>query len=695
MFLRCACGLRCISVQSRKYNSWVVVLCSSALTLLLYSCGGSGGGSTTTGNDIAGIVDDAAQEGYGTFEVDPFTGRSVYTSESLELKPGLFVSRLVTVENAIAADGTGVATVFRGLVFENTTSEEMSFSFVENIPKTMAASVDDLQVKMSVLPAGGSIVETLSNSADYFPIDHWEADGSIVVLEDDPVLLIAQWGLRLIAGGLAVVVGFQNGLPLVTELKPIETASNVESVKSKGKLADWMESRLGNYCEAIQQSAERNNIPPRLLAGVIFNELADYDWMDQLQEVTYTGTDKSHGWPQLQPQRLRDHELIKIGFGEDLDPDIDIPLDELLASISHISTDRMSAVLAESGLSVDSTPQTIDEADVDIDTVLADRELVGSLIWQRLVNGKASIELAAREIAWLLDRLAPGSQAARNPFAASLLKDPAKGIDRDSPFDNLRVDPKSNVDSGTHSRERQIELERTLLLLIVAGYNGGGAIYNRTQYGDVFQNEPDPWGAEPLGPSGIPRRHANNAAVIFPDALYDSWCLRETDNGTGNSDDNGSDSNAFAQGFHVVKEAGSGWRKRWGGYAHFISGHGFFPVKFSDEVTEPVWQYRYWEFPLDHNLGDTFAEWKSDAEERSRKACDDSPPICPCDFPPDIWISGPEYSVASSEVYNTLEELEADFADPSITNLEPGSSRQWEYDTERRIEEALVACGDL
>lgn len=58
--------------------------------------------------------------------------------------------------------------------------------------------------------------------------------------------------------------------------------------ESEKKTADWIDQQLGPYYEKILESAQRNNIPPRLLATVILNELGDYDFLDQLQETIFS-----------------------------------------------------------------------------------------------------------------------------------------------------------------------------------------------------------------------------------------------------------------------------------------------------------------------------------------------------------------------------------------------------------------------
>lgn len=137
--------------------------------------------------------------------------------------------------------------------------------------------------------------------------------------------------------------------------------------------------------------------------------------------------------------------------------------------------------------------------------------------------------------------LEPGQPALNNPWAQSLLRNPSQGIDRNDIYANLKVARES-----TDPVEQQIERERSLAVLLIAAYNGSGAILNETDETRIFTDEERrngvnfPWES----PSDIddkvtasdgternryplrdPRVHADNGGTIFPTVLHQAPCL--------------------------------------------------------------------------------------------------------------------------------------------------------------------------
>ncbi len=226
---------------------------------------------------------------------------------------------------------------------------------------------------------------------------------------------------------------------------------------------------------------------------------------DQIEEIVNVGSNHSSGWAQQQPDRLREHGVIDIGPQDQVrDPTVDITnLDE-----SRITPSRFPG-----------------DAPIVYDNVLRRDQL----IWERLVNPESGIELAAREIAYLLNMLKKGSPYTKNPWALSLLKNPEEGIDIDDIYANLKMGATQYA-----RRKQQIELEKTLAILAVSAYNGAGAIYTVEDKNAIFSINENPWapGSE-FTPEGKkrglyqPRVHAVNAAEEFSERLLESTCIKE------------------------------------------------------------------------------------------------------------------------------------------------------------------------
>lgn len=147
------------------------------------------------------------------------------------------------------------------------------------------------------------------------------------------------------------------------------------------------------------------------------------------------------------------------------------------------------------------------------------------------------------------------------------------------------------------------------------------------------------------------------------------------------------------EGFYGVKRKGSGWRKMYGGAAYFISGYDIHPILVSSKVTQPKKGHYYRTVPVGYDLSKLFNQWKIDEKERSKKFCKLPAQACPCRYPPDIWVDGPEWSIVSGKRAKTLNEFYKNVADPNRANLSSGAANHWKYDKNRKLKEAQAACG--
>ena len=481
-----------------------------ASMLGLQGCGGGGEDDSSGSNGSTGTTSavTTTKSASGTVTESPAEGMASFETEQTEILPGVFASRS---EALVAIDPANEALGFRGLSvqkIENTTNAAVEVEFTESIPKTFAEHVDDLRYKVIAGPNDLTIDELLADSSGFVSIDQLVSQGTARVIEEDPWVLIAVG----VAINTAAYIFFER--PDVVGLTPRSEPGELFFAGNDTRADFVNEQLLDAHCDKVVASARANNIPPRLLANTILNEIADYGWEDTLQEIVYTGRNRSHGQVQLQPGRILDHGLIDVGPAGSLrNPAVDLDEAELEFDL----------------------PGNPGEPSVRV------RKSVDEEIYHRLLTPEGGIELAARELDFLLKMLEPGQPALNNPWAQSLLKDPSAGIDRDDIYGNLKVARQSS-----DAEQQQIELERSLAVLLIAAYNGSGAIFNETDETRIFTDLERsrgvnfPW----ENPSDIddtvtdangnevnkyplrdPRVHADNGGTIFPTVLHQAPCL--------------------------------------------------------------------------------------------------------------------------------------------------------------------------
>ncbi len=485
--------------DSRILLRYSLLICVIFFGLVFIFGSGSGGGDdggTDTDNppasDQGTVIIESFESNPGVVSFDSDTGVSVYEGDENEIATGLLFKRSTALIPNNPSDDTAGYTGLQTLRFTNTTGTPQNLVFYENIQKTFAQNVNQLKFKVMTDGSELSISDVLNDKENFLGITDFVNAGYTVVIDEDPAILITIAELTVLTG--LVVYLWNPDLIMPTPLMDPDTMVDIEG----SERLQWIENRLGNYCDAIRKSAETNNIPPRLLATVILNELADYDRRDQIQELIDTGTSRSHGWVQLQVDRIIEHKLIDIG-PRDTIRDTSVDIDESL---------------------------TIERIYNPYYDITINKDVTNKLILQRIVNPESGIELAAREISYLLNMLKKGSAYLNNPWPASLLINPAEGIDPSNIYANLKMNP--NNQAGEDPIKQQIEREKTLALLIVSGYNGGGAIYTDTNGNGIFKTHNDPWNYDKYSTKEQPRTHGLNAMDFFPDILYRSWCFKQS-----------------------------------------------------------------------------------------------------------------------------------------------------------------------
>lgn len=443
----------------------------------------------------------------GKISWDKEKGIVVFKEKEVEIKPGILFSRSTAL---IRNDPENEQLGHRGLTmlkFTNTTGNEQQFEFIEEIPKTLAQHVNQLQFKILDGSPESSISDFVDDIDGFVGISDFVNTGHARVIEEDPSIAFIVAVSALLGGSYTVVYK-----PHWIGVQPLMNESKWNGMIEEQKLK-WINTRLNQYCDVIRKSAKANNIPPRLLAAVVLNELADYDVADQVEEILFVGANHSSGWAQLQPNRIIDHGLIDIGLPNEIrDPTVDINKDDVKISTFPSYPRGTSPPIRTSN-----------------------RDM---LIYSRLVKPEAAFELAAREIVYLLNMLKKGSPYTKNPWAQSLLNNPEEGIDLDNIYANLKMEPRpvdNRLDATQEARRKQIELEKTLAILVVSGYNGSGAIYGVADKNAIFPFHENPWApGNKYTPEGKlrglyqPTVHAVNAAQELTERIFESSCLKES-----------------------------------------------------------------------------------------------------------------------------------------------------------------------
>ena len=337
------------------------------------------------------------------------------------------------------------------------------------IPKKFASHLDQLKFRFQAIDGPIDFANLPINASRSYSISELEEMGCVQVVDEDPFVFWVPLGIKqvielAILGGTLLVLADTDKIDIIDkgDVVPVFTRMNSNIVMSDSEKLKWVNERIGEYCDTIRNSARRNNIPARLLAAVVLNELSDYDTLDQYQEFIYTGENRSHGEVQLQVRRVLDHGLIDIATTPEVPirmPGVDISYDEyrVLQFQSNRITNPQSACL-------------------------------NKFICERIQRFESGIEIAAREIAYLLKLLQRGSKLCQNPWPSSLLTNPQQGIDLGSIYENLKIDPEAPKPVNV-----QLEREKTLAQLVTSAYNGGGAIYYATNRSSIFRMNDEPW----------------------------------------------------------------------------------------------------------------------------------------------------------------------------------------------------------
>jgi hypothetical protein len=484
----------------------LLLIFSLAFAPLLTSCG-----SGTDSNNIQMpaadnelIVHDPSESDSGTAYLDPVTDGTVYNGAEIVIAPGVVLSESLLL---IPDDPTSGRPVFWGgivLKFSNTNDVTANLKFLVSSAGILAQDISDLKFKVVNSDSEIDSIDILFDSEGFDGIEGLIDAGlaEVIYKNDDPSALqraipgsVTFWVLVTLAVSAFATqhVALVTDKSSILDVPPVCLPSQIIN-KDLDRKKKWINNWLNQYCENFKKSAKENNIPPSLLAAVILNELSDFDAFDQTQMVVRERDIGSYGWGQLQITRVRNHNLIDIGTGD---------------KIRNADVDISEAELQNDGkLGKHYIPREI---------------LIGNKIWERLVNPKTGIEIAAREISYILDQFKKGSSALNGSWAKALLKNPSEGIDKNDIYSNL----KTGIETSD-PLEQQKNLEESLAILIIGPYNTPNIIYE-TDPSKVQLDKSTPWQEPPLEGKDYynARQHAVNVkSTLIAKLMNDMPCFK-------------------------------------------------------------------------------------------------------------------------------------------------------------------------
>jgi hypothetical protein len=234
----------------------------------------------------------------------------------------------------------------------------------------------------------------------------------------------------------------------------------------------WATRQLFAHGNTIVAAARRHQIPPRLVATCILNELGDYGRSDQVQEHVGPPYDRgSTGMAQITIDTAIRHRLV------------DVSPEEVEVELRRLSIPGLHPAAAQ--------------------TIAFERA-----IWGRLNQPADAIEAASREISLILHTLSqqPGAAWARQFLAGGV-------IDRARPHDNVQVPFAPNHAVFRNPRALQIEREKALARAVCAAYNSFDILVALNPGPAFFQN------IQPGEPYVKARTHGENAANLFAGLL--------------------------------------------------------------------------------------------------------------------------------------------------------------------------------
>jgi hypothetical protein len=147
----------------------------------------------------------------------------------------------------------------------------------------------------------------------------------------------------------------------------------------------------------------------------------------------------------------------------------------------------------------------------------------------------------------------------------------------------------------------------------------------------------------------------DNDATIYPGAP-------EVENDGIDQDCDGSDAVPEIKRYYLFRRSGTGYRKKWGGYAEKRTGYDFFYL-----------------YVLPSEVDDAVSNYAKFDEATATACAGTSPPLCPCPTYPDIWASGSIEKVDDFETFEEMADYSCDTYQFDPTNI---ICTQWEVDTD-------------
>jgi hypothetical protein len=334
--------------------------------------------------------------------------RLTYTFPRQEVARDLYLDKSIDMGKASSGYKKQIT-----LTFENESDTPVEYRHVEEIPKSFAAHVDDLQFS----PPPDEIIDS---------------DPSVAFL-----LILGAIG----AATLSVV-----GLSNMAE-NPLMSVTRFEGMDPEQQCI-FMRQRIETYLPEIRSSASRYNIPPDLVATVILNELIDYDITDQLQEtIANTG---SSGMAQINVNTAIRHNLVDVNEEEIAKKLRSMGIDGKFTPVPGVDVQSQSSAGP-------SESDWFHSEYLELQRKLA----IEHIVWEKLNQPELAIEAAAREIDYALKNM---NRNLDKSWQQYFLSGP---IDRENIYANLNIPLPREKDP----EKKLLMQKQALAFLVAAAYN--------------------------------------------------------------------------------------------------------------------------------------------------------------------------------------------------------------------------------
>lgn len=311
--------------------------------------------------------------------------RFILSLEREEILPGVFLEKTIGIENGGMDNSAEIS-----LKFENTNGETVQVNHIEDFSKSFAGNVNQIQ---------------FSRQPDR-------------IIDEDPIV---EWFLSLPGNAIEVVTSRVPGFSHY----PMDVDSFAEMPEAEK--CKWIENNIGKHKQTIQNAADRYGVPAWLVSAVLLNELADYNYKDQFQEIIPNRG--SVGMAQMNVKTAQKYGLVSVSEKE---------IQDHLATIYTPSID----------MGVTDQEQFRQQA-------------IDHVVWRKLNQPEIAIDAAAHRISIIIDE---ANKNLDKTWPQALLTGP---IDKNDPLKNVKM----QVPNARKPEDILNYKKEGLALFTIAAYN--------------------------------------------------------------------------------------------------------------------------------------------------------------------------------------------------------------------------------